>query len=214
MNLSYSNTHGIKGIVLASLILVAGLFPVSAQEAPESPASPEAIEEPSTPVVPEANEATVESEDAAEAAQTEAVAEEEKPVPAAKPAPVVKPRRRPAPEPTVTRREEEAPPEKETSITFPLTTMDDGSFRYARIPGYGSEENEIADDVETETLAPSTEEEIGGDDKTDPDKGDKKGRADLLAWGTLLLLIAGLFLLYRLRSRKTHSRVVRRFPGQ
>ena len=92
----------------------------------------------------------------------------------------------------------------------------DGQFKYSRIPGITLEKKKITyvtEELKTYEEIPETNlEDIENEEQTGL-FGLEKGFSDLLVKVILVVLILGIIILFRFRSRGRSNKVLRRFPG-
>lgn len=102
--------------------------------------------------------------------------------------------------------------------------ISEGDFKYSRIPGISLKkdkaeqkyEEKNTEDIQDTEEADALKSLQGETDKTAQEKtvlGMKKGTADILIKVLLILLIVGLIILFKFRSKSRNHKVLRRFPG-
>ncbi len=107
-------------------------------------------------------------------------------------------------------------PKKPERIEGILLFIKEGSYKYKRIPGYKTEEKtaQIVTEEKDEKI-------IKIPDRIEVDEIEKEGlfgmskeKTDLLVKGGFIFLISLIFILYKIRSRRSSHKVLRRFPNK
>ena len=101
-----------------------------------------------------------------------------------------------------------------------LLYIKDGSYKYKRIPGF-KEVNKTKENPENEIVKIPENKKESENVNIDINKNFEKGlfglskeTTDLIARGALVFLILIIFILYRMRSKKTSHNVLRRYPNK
>ncbi|MBN2038625.1 MAG: hypothetical protein JW864_01190 [Spirochaetes bacterium] len=98
-----------------------------------------------------------------------------------------------------------------------LIDIQDGNFKYSRIHGITlnkTEAEEKTNNIQNKIFTEESEEPVSEEElKEKSIIGMEKGGADIFVKVLLVCLIIGIIILFKFRSKRRNSKVVRRFPG-